>query len=203
MFVAQQMFYEFTSSSIETSSKGSELIAVYRVSGEDPKHLESLPWGMLQPNGSARIDLAHKLGLAHAGVYIAVCDSAGRVLLLQRGPELKTCPGKWGLVGEHLHSHEDELMSVKRALDEELGPNLRRQHVSQLVNVSAVWYAQTYEDGRVERQATHVWVAGLHSRAEDVVLFPDDEVTLNNSLILAILAHTRTNMPAFSPTTQA
>ena len=144
--------------------------------GADPKFLELVPWGLLQPNGSAPIHEAHVKGIAHAGVWIAVRDSAGKVLLLQRGTQLKTCSGSWGLLGEHMHAGEDVLGAVKRALDEEMGEQLRRQHVERIDNISTVWFATVYEDGREERQATHIYDVRLRDAADAVVLRPDDEV---------------------------
>lgn len=156
--------------------KGQEAIAVYSVLGKDPQFLEEVPFGMLQPNGSAPIHWAHVAGLAHAGVYIAVRDSVGKLLMLQRSTHVKTCNGSWGFLGEHCHVGESQRSSVQRALDEEMGTQLRLMHVERLLNISTVWYNQVYDDGRRERQATHVWLVQLLHKARDVVLHPDDEV---------------------------
>ena len=97
---------------------------------------------MLQPNGSAPIHWAHVAGLAHAGVYIAVRDSVGKLLMLQRSTHVKTCNGSWGFLGEHCHVGESQRSSVQRALDEEMGTQLRLMHVERLLNISTVWYNQ-------------------------------------------------------------
>jgi len=144
--------------------------------GMDPKMLEAVPRGLLEANGSAPIHMAHVLGLPHAGVYMVVRDSIGQLLLLQRASQLKTCANTWGFLGEHLLAGEDEATAVKRALDEEMGPSLRHDHLHQLVNLSNVWYAQVYEDGRKERQATYIWLVQLQDESHDIHLRPDDEV---------------------------
>jgi len=132
--------------------------------------------GLMQPNGSAPIHLAHVQGMPHQGVYMAVRDRGGKLLLLRRGPQLKTCAGTWGLLGEHMLEGEAPLSAVHRALDEEMGVQLRQRHVRAIVNISTIWYRQVYEDGRRERQATHIWAVLLNDDAEQVVLKPDEEV---------------------------
>ena len=87
---------------------------------------------------------------------MAVRDSDGKLLLLQRGTQLKTCAGTWGFLGEHMHTGEDPQTAVKRALDEELGTQIREHHVASLFNVSTLWYTQVYDDGRSERQVSEI-----------------------------------------------
>jgi isopentenyldiphosphate isomerase len=87
---------------------------------------------------------------------MAVRDSDGKLLLLQRGTQLKTCAGTWGFLGEHMHTGEDPQTAVKRALDEELGTQIRQHHVASLFNVSTLWYTQVYDDGRSERQVSEI-----------------------------------------------
>jgi hypothetical protein len=53
-------------------------------------------------------------------------------------------------------------------LDEEMGVQLRKRYVKSLVNISTIWYSQVYEDGRRERQATHVWAVLLNTDADQV-----------------------------------
>ena len=106
--------------------------------------------------------------MPHQGVYMAVRDRGGKILLLRRGHQLKTCAGTWGLLGEHMHAGEDARSAVGRALDEEMGVQLRQRYVKSLVNISTIWYSQVYEDGRRERQATHVWAVLLNTDADQV-----------------------------------
>lgn len=136
-----------------------------------------------QPNGSAPIHRAHVQGMPHQGVYMAVRDKGGKLLLLRRGPQLKTCAGTWGLLGEHMHAGEDVRSAVHRALDEEMGVQLRQQHVESLVNISSLWYGQTYADGRRERQATHIWAVLLNDDADKVLLI---RPSCLNSLVPAL-----------------
>ena len=110
-------------------------------------HLMVLPDEDLTSRGVVRpIEEAHGSGQLHKGVWIAVLrgvskkkfaavkakakakanassSSAARVLLLRRGASLKTCPGAWGLVGEHLEPGESWGHAVGRALEEELSLN--------------------------------------------------------------------------------
>ena len=153
-----------------------ESIGIFSVLGADPKFLAQVPRGLLKPNGSAAIHLAHIQGLPHAGVYMVVRDRDSRLLLLQRGQQLKTCPGTWGFLGEHMQNGEDPEHAVRRALKEELGEQVLRAHGGSLFNISTVWYSQVYADGREERQVTHIWAVQLNEFAAKVVLHPDDEI---------------------------
>ena len=67
---------------------GQEEIAIFRLVGAEPQHLDALNPDRLVPNGSEAIHRAHQLGLPHAGVYMAVQDLNGRLLLLQRGAQV-------------------------------------------------------------------------------------------------------------------
>jgi len=139
---------------------------------------------IFQPNGSAPIHLAHVQGMPHQGVYMAVRDRGGKLLLLRRGPQLKTCAGTWGLLGEHMHEGEDPLSAVHRALDEEMGVQLRQRHVSAIVNISTIWYRQVYLDGRRERQATHIWAVLLNDDAEQVLGFSSASASTPRQVLL-------------------
>ena len=44
----------------------------------------------------------------------------GRILLLRRGPQLRTCAGAWGFVGEHAHPGENPANLIERAIREEV-----------------------------------------------------------------------------------
>ena len=56
------------------------------------------------------ISTAHAEGLFHRGLWLAVArrrDGGGdEILLLHRSMSMKTCPGAWGLVGEHSNPEE-------------------------------------------------------------------------------------------------
>merc|ERR1712039_884553 len=111
------------------------------------------------------------------GVWIAVLDNNGRVLLLKRGAELRTCPGTWGLVGEHLLNLEKPEALVRRALDEELGAQLWASVVHSInLTATPVWYRRDYDAGRIDRQATWLWAIVLQVSAQEALLQPDQEV---------------------------
>ena len=71
------------------------------------------------------ISTAHAEGLFHRGLWLAVArrrDGGGdEILLLHRSMSMKTCPGAWGLVGEHSNPEEPWRTTAARALREELG----------------------------------------------------------------------------------
>jgi len=158
---------------------GSEAIGVsfFRHGMREPPQLSLLPQGVLIPNGSLPIHLAHMLGIPHGGAWIQLIDSRGRILLLKRAASLRTCPNSWGLVGEHQLEGESPESMVRRALDEELGAHLQVL-VASSVNLTEmpVWYHREYADGRIDRQATWLWAVVLRGTAEHVTLKPDNEV---------------------------
>eukprot|EP01062_Namystynia_karyoxenos_P053186 TRINITY_DN42981_c0_g1_i1.p1 TRINITY_DN42981_c0_g1~~TRINITY_DN42981_c0_g1_i1.p1 ORF type:complete len:235 (+),score=74.88 TRINITY_DN42981_c0_g1_i1:101-805(+) len=67
------------------------------------------------------LDLAHRSALVHRGVWVYATDGAGRLLMLRRPAHMRTCPGAWSIVGEHLQPGESYLAAARRGLAEELG----------------------------------------------------------------------------------
>ena len=70
------------------------------------------------------ISTAHAEGLFHRGLWLAVARRGAHgdeILLLHRSMKMKTCPGAWGLVGEHSNPEEPWRTTAARALREELG----------------------------------------------------------------------------------
>ena len=70
------------------------------------------------------IGVAHAEGLFHRGLWLAVARRGAHgdeILLLHRSMSMKTCPGAWGLVGEHSNPEEPWRTTAARALREELG----------------------------------------------------------------------------------
>ena len=73
------------------------------------------------------IGTAHAEGLFHRGLWLAVArhgQHGDEILLLHRSMSMKTCPGAWGLVGEHSNPEEPWRTTAARALREELGLNV-------------------------------------------------------------------------------
>ena len=70
------------------------------------------------------IGVAHAEGLFHRGLWLAVArrtQHGDEILLLHPSMKMKTCPGAWGLVGEHSNPEEPWRTTAARALREELG----------------------------------------------------------------------------------
>jgi len=159
---------------------GAERIGVFAFRdgpNAEPAHLRLLDQSALVPIGSQPIHLVHVQGLPHGGVWMFIVDSGGRLLVLKRAASLRTCANKWGLLGEHQWAGESPHVLADRAVDEELGPQLR-QFVIASHNLTAgpVWYRRDYADGRIDRQATWLWAMLLAIPAEQVQLAPDAEV---------------------------
>ena len=106
---------------------------------------------LVSKNHIVPIGVAHRQGLLHRGLWMAVLrrddhDKANprkpnyKVLLLERSSTLKTCPGAWGLVGEHSEQGESWKDTALRALSEELQLHLepssqQQQPQTKLVNL--------------------------------------------------------------------
>ena len=146
------------------------------------------------------IDVAHRQGLLHRGLWIAVLrrtttggivsenesvlghlnDSSAqyKVLLLERSQTVKTCPGAWGLVGEHNEVGETWKETAIRALSEELKLTLVSSE-EQVVNILpgySILVRTDYPDmGRRELQATALFAVILNEE-QIMQLKPDDEV---------------------------
>ena len=91
------------------NAEGASLIEV--VSGRDGRVVEAL-----QP-----LDLVHRQGRPHKGVWVFVVNAAGQMLLLRRSAHMMTCPNTWSIVGEHNQPGESYLQAGRRGVAEELG----------------------------------------------------------------------------------
>ena len=126
------------------------------------------------------IDHVHRNALPHFGAWIMVVDSQQRILCLQRGPHLVTCPNSWGLTGEHRLGREQPLETVRRGMQEELGPDMAR-HVRFMRPLSPLpmFYFRDYgptNGNRVDRQLTYVWWVQMDRPFTNLPLRLDDEV---------------------------
>ena len=84
------------------------------------------------------IGVAHAEGLFHRGLWLAVAkrgQHGDEILLLHRSMSMKTCPGAWGLVGEHSNPEEPWRTTAARALREELGLSVKNDDPG-LVNLA-------------------------------------------------------------------
>jgi len=155
-----------------------------------PVHLDEIdPTTELVSRGFQYLDTAHRLGRIHMGSWIYIVDSTltttttmasssssnPRILLLKRGLQLVTCPGMWGLVGEHTNRDEPQIETVRRAIMEELGPRVL-EHVTthgRIRNVTALplYYERHYGEangGRIDRQVTYVWLVEMNLGARKI-----------------------------------
>merc|ERR1712129_457548 len=108
---------------------------------------------------------------------MGILDACGRLLMLRRAPSLRTCPGAWGLLGEHQIEGEDAKGMARRALEEELGSEfLAVVAKSQPLLPRPIWYTADY-GSRFDRQAIWVWQVTLNVTGDLAPLSPDDEVT--------------------------
>ena len=72
--------------------------------------------------GTATRREVHARGLRHRAVHIVVRNSAGRILLQERGPGKDSFPGWWDVsVGGHVDPEEDYTEAAAREAEEELG----------------------------------------------------------------------------------
>ena len=86
------------------------------------------------------IGIAHRQGLLHRGLWMAVLrrdddNQHYKVLLFERSQTVKTCPGAWGLVGEHSEEGEPWKQTAIRALSEELQLHLDETQQQGLINL--------------------------------------------------------------------
>jgi 8-oxo-dGTP pyrophosphatase MutT (NUDIX family) len=147
---------------------------------KEPAHLTQVDPAVLIPRaGAVPIDEAHRRGLIHAGAWLHVTNGT-HVLLLRRGADLVTCPGSWGLVGEHA-AVEDETPehTAVRAVVEELGAAAASSEAVlslQQLTAHPVYYYRDYgpaNGNRIDRQLTYLWRVQLDSRTK---LDLDEEV---------------------------
>ena len=126
------------------------------------------------------IGVAHAEGLFHRGLWLAVArrrDGGGdEILLLHRSMSMKTCPGAWGLVGEHSNPEEPWRTTAARALREELGLGVHDDDPG-LVNLApgtSYLVKVAYDDvARRDLQATALFFYRVPSGAK---LHYDEEV---------------------------
>ena len=107
-------------------------VAIYSYEGRndwadfaDFNNLDQLDDSRIVSRGATvPIGTAHAEGLFHRGLWLAVARQSqhgDEILLLHRSMKMKTCPGAWGLVGEHSNPEEPWRTTAARALREELG----------------------------------------------------------------------------------
>mmetsp|Transcript_14544 Transcript_14544/g.19899 ORF Transcript_14544/g.19899 Transcript_14544/m.19899 type:complete len:275 (-) Transcript_14544:141-965(-) len=148
---------------------------------KEPSHMSSLDPNILISIGHEEIDAVHSRGLIHLGAWMFITDADGLVLLLQRGPQLVTCPNTWSLTGEHTARGEEPIETVKRGITEELGDDLLDDVVS-IQNMTAypqyflIDWGTTEYGKRVDRQLTYIWHVQLGKKHKDLHLGLDDEV---------------------------
>ena len=125
------------------------------------------------------ISTAHAEGLFHRGLWLAVARRGAHgdeILLLHRSMSMKTCPGAWGLVGEHSNPEEPWRTTAARALREELGLSIDDDDTG-LVNLApgiSYLVKVAYDDvARKDLQATALFFYRVDQGA---TLHYDDEV---------------------------
>jgi len=151
----------------------------FRSNASLPAHLDQIdPSVELVPRGFRYLDNTHRLGLIHMGNWIHIVDSTlatassvsnPRILVLKRGPQLVTCPGTWSLVGEHANRDEQPIETVRRAILEELGPQVLEHVIThgRIRNMTAlpIYYERDYGDaneGRIDSQVTYIWLVEMN-----------------------------------------
>lgn len=104
------------------------------------------------PTGrTADVDTIHTRGLWHQGVHAAVVTPTRKALFQKRSATIIVNPGLWDFtMGGISGAGETPEQTLKRELQEEMGLNLRPQHVTRLFTWRYNHYIPTY---------------GLHTRA--------------------------------------
>ena len=126
------------------------------------------------------IGTAHSQGLFHRGLWLAVArrrDGGGdEILLLHRSMSMKTCPGAWGLVGEHSNPEEPWRTTAARALREELGLSIDDDDTG-LVNLApGISYLVKVAYDDVKRRDLQATALFFYRIPGDAKLHFDDEV---------------------------
>ena len=136
---------------------------------------------LLSTQQAVQIDRTHRLGLLHRGLWLAVTRVAAegqkQVLMLKRGPQLVTCPGAWGFVGEHLEPAESWSAAAQRAAKEELSLQIAESQGINMIPGGSVLVRIPYA-GRSDRkdlQACGLFVLPLDEQ-QIAHIKPDDEV---------------------------
>mmetsp|Transcript_44888 Transcript_44888/g.74495 ORF Transcript_44888/g.74495 Transcript_44888/m.74495 type:complete len:241 (+) Transcript_44888:59-781(+) len=133
-----------------------------------------MPGELLQPvslDGTYRagplieIDQVHRLALPHKGVWLHVLTQDFSLLLVTRALQMKTCPQRFSIIGEHHLGREADAVCAQRAAKEELPfftslPS-HTWHLQQL-RPRARWFLYNYEDRiRFDRVLISEWVLRL------------------------------------------
>lgn len=167
-----------------TGEDNDQQVFTYQDPSFNQSHLNTVnPQTDLKSNGFMGIDRAHRDGRVHTGSWIYVIDtslanndSSPRILLLKRDNQLVTCPGTWGLIGEHTYRDESPIATARRAIYEELGNRLL-VHVQKSGSIRSltqhpVLYDRHYgpDNGdRIDRQVTYLWLVELNLPVVDRV----------------------------------
>ena len=132
------------------------------------------------------IDLAHRRGLPHKGVWLFVLSADAHVLIVRRDAAMRTCPHKLSIIGEHHKPAESDAQCAARALAEELPffASLRGVAVAPLTSETLVppfapfgtpahlpppgWFDYEYGDGRTDRCLISEFAVRLPLRAEEL-----------------------------------
>ena len=149
----------------------------------DDSNLMVLEDANLKSTGTiVTIGEAHSRGLLHRGMWLAVLrrgqddDQRYEVMLLRRAASLKTCPGAWGLCGEHSDAGEPWVETARRAMTEELQlDHAQHTFVNLLPQQSLLVRTPYTELGRVDLQATALFAVTI-SHDEGDNIHPDEEV---------------------------
>ena len=126
------------------------------------------------------IGTAHAEGLFHRGLWLAVArrrDGGGdEILLLHRSMKMKTCPGAWGLVGEHSNPEEPWRTTAARALREELGLSVHDDDPGLINLAPGISYLVKVAYDDVKRRDLQATALFFYRLPNDAKLQFDDEV---------------------------
>jgi isopentenyldiphosphate isomerase len=126
------------------------------------------------------IDIVHRQGLVHTGMWMYVVDSQNSILVMKRGPQLITCPNMWSLVGEHTLGMESPVDTVLRGIQEELGSDII-SYISFMkpLTLLPLYYLRDYgpsNGNRIDRQVTWSYWVQLNQSADQIMIHVDEEV---------------------------
>lgn len=154
----------------------------FKANVPEPSHLTliNVTESLIPRSKMMWIDSVHRQGLVHIGDWLWIMDSQQKVLTIQRGQQLVTCPGAWGLVGEHQNRDEDPIETARRAVREELGSTML-DHISFIEPLAPLplYYIRDYgptNGNRVDRQPTYIWWIQMDQPGSQLPLKLDDEV---------------------------
>lgn len=118
--------------------------------------------------GESQLSEARTKGLIYRVVMIVVKDSADRVLLQKRGPDMQIYPNCWDIsAGGHVDDGHDYDEAARMEVEEEIGvADLRLTEKAHFYSEEPVW-------GIPARRFAKIYTAtldgSLHTRAEDEV----------------------------------